>query len=114
MGPVVVVVDQILEELVSEVIEIVEGCALNDVVVEGAPEALDFAVGLRPIRPCVAVLDAEFEEHGLEGMLFTIIAGCELGAVVGHDFGEDKSVGDLEGIDHLQCPEHDRQGFFWR
>ena len=49
MGPVVVVVDQILEEFVGEVIEIIEGRPFDDVVVQGAPEALDLAVGLRSI-----------------------------------------------------------------
>ena len=47
MGPVVVVVDEVLEQFVGEVIEIVEGCALDDVIVEGTPEAFDLAVGLR-------------------------------------------------------------------
>ncbi len=50
MGPVVVVVDQILEQFVGEVIEIVEGCALDDVLVEGPPEAFDLTVGLRADR----------------------------------------------------------------
>src|SRR5258705_8326142 len=27
----------------------------------------------------------------------------------GQDFGEHEPVGDVEGIDHLQRPEHDRQ-----
>ena len=44
MRPVVVVIDQILEEFIGEVIEIVEGCAVDDIVVEGAPEAFDLAM----------------------------------------------------------------------
>jgi hypothetical protein len=61
-GPDVVVVDQILEAFIGEVIEIIEGRALDDVVVEGAPEAFDLAVGLRSVGSCV-VLDAEIEEQ---------------------------------------------------
>ncbi len=109
MGPVVVVVDQVLEEFVGEVVEIVEGCAVDDVLVQGAPEAFDLAVGLRPIGPGVAVLDAEFEQHGLEGVLLRVVAGGELGAVVGQDFGEHEPVGDVEGVDYLQRLEHHRQ-----
>ena len=67
MRSVVVVVDQVLEEFVGEVIEIVEGCSLDEVFVEGAPEALDLSIGLRPIRPCVAVFDAEFESIASKG-----------------------------------------------
>jgi hypothetical protein len=44
MGPVVVVGDEIFEELVGEVIEVLEGCAFDDVVIEGSPKALDLAV----------------------------------------------------------------------
>lgn len=80
MGPVVVVVDQVLEQFVGEVVEIVEGGALDDVLIERAPEAFDLAVGLRPIGPGVAVFDAELEQHGLERMLVRLGAGGELGA----------------------------------
>ena len=110
MRPVIVVVDEVVEQFVGEVIEIVESCALNDVVVEGAPETLDLAVGLWPIGPGVTVFDAEFEQHGLEGVLVRLVAGGELGAVVGKDFLEDEPVGDVEGVDHLQRLEHHRQG----
>ena len=95
MGSVVVVVDDILEQLVGEVVEIVEGCALDDVLVERAPEALDLAIGLRPIGPGVAVFDAKLEQHGLERMLVGLGAGGELGAVVGEDFLEDQPIGDM-------------------
>ena len=74
MRPVVVVVDQIFEEFIGEVIEVVEGCPVDDVVVQGTPELFDLAVGLWPIRSCVAMSDAEFEEHGFEGVLFTVVA----------------------------------------
>src|SRR5829696_2130477 len=47
----------------------------DDVLVEGSPEAFDFAIGLRPIGPGVAVFDAEFEQHGLERMLVRLGAG---------------------------------------
>jgi hypothetical protein len=80
MRPVVVVVDQVLEVFIGEVIKIVKSCAVDDVVVQGTPKSFDLAVGLRPIWPCVAMLDAEFEGHGFEGMLFAVVAGCELGA----------------------------------
>ena len=102
MGPVIVVVDQILEQFVGEVFEIIEGCALDDVVVEGSPEAFDLAVGLWPIGPGVAVFDAKFEQHSLEGMLVRLVAGRELGAIVGQDFQEDEPIGEVEGVDHLQ------------
>jgi hypothetical protein len=69
VGSEAVVVDDVFEEFIGEVIEIFEGCAFDEIVVEGAPEALDLAVGLRPIGPGVAVLDTEFEQHGLEGVL---------------------------------------------
>jgi hypothetical protein len=36
----VVVVDQVLEQFVGEVVEIVEGGALDDVLIERAPEAM--------------------------------------------------------------------------
>jgi hypothetical protein len=108
----VIVVDQILEKLVGEVLKIVEGCALDHIIVQRSPEALDLAVGLRPIGPGVAMLDAELEQHGLEGVLFGFVAGGELGAVVGQDLGELDAIGDVEGVDHLQGLEHDRQGLF--
>ena len=73
MGPVVVVVDEVIEEFVGEVVEVVEGGPVDDILVQGAPEALDLAVGLRPVGPGVAVLDAELEQHGLEGMLFGLL-----------------------------------------
>jgi hypothetical protein len=47
----VVVVDEVLEELVGEVIEMIEGCAVDDVVVQRSPEALNLAVGLRSVGP---------------------------------------------------------------
>ena len=109
MRPEVVIVDEVLEQFVGEVIEIVEGCALDDVVIEGPPEALDLAVGLRPIGPGVAVFDAKLEQHGLEGMLVGLVAGGELGAIVGQDFLEHEPIGDVEGVDHLQRLEHYRQ-----
>ena len=108
MGSEVIVVDHVLEEFVGEVVEAFEGCALDEVVVEGSPEALDLAVGMRPIWPGVAMLDAELDQHRLEGMLFGRAARSELRAVVGEDFGELDPIGDVEGIDHLQCLEHDR------
>ena len=55
MGPVVVVVDHILEQLVGEVVEIVEGCALDDVLVEGPPKAFDLAIGLADRAWCSGV-----------------------------------------------------------
>ena len=61
MGSVVVVVDEVLEQFIGEVVEVVEGRAVDDVVIEGTPEAFDLAVGLRPIGPGVAVFDAELE-----------------------------------------------------
>ena len=94
MGPVVVVGDEIFEELVGEVIEVLEGCAFDDVVIEGSPKALDLAVGLRPVRSCVALFDAELEQHGLERMVLRGVAEGELGAVVGQDFGKHQPVGD--------------------
>ena len=42
-------------------------------------------------------------------MLLRGVAGGELGAVVGEDFGELQPVGHVEGVDHLQRLEHDRQ-----
>src|ERR1700722_20733034 len=98
MGPVVIVVDEILEKFVGEVIEVVEGGALDDVLVEGAPESLDLAVGLWPVGSRVAMLDAELEQHCLEGMLLRGVAGSELGAVVGEDFRERQAIGDVEGV----------------
>src|ERR1044072_3129871 len=59
MGPEVVVVDHILEQLIGEVVEIVEGCTFDDIVVQGSPEALDLAVGLRPVGSGVAMLNAD-------------------------------------------------------
>ena len=108
----VVVIDKIFEELVGEVIEIVEGCAVDDIVVKRSPEALYFAVGLRPVRPGVAMLDAEFDQHGLERVLVGGVAGSELRAIVGEDFGELDPLADVESIDHLQCLEHDRERLF--
>jgi len=96
------------------VIEIIEGRPFDDVVVQGAPEALDLAVGLRSIGSCVAVLDAEFEQHGLEGVLFRVVAGSELGAIVGQYFGEGEPIGDVERVDHLQRPEHHWQRLLGR
>jgi hypothetical protein len=96
MRPVVVVVYQVFEQLVGEVVEIVEGGALDEVLVEGAPEALDLAVGLWPIGPGVTVLDAELEQHGLEGVLLRVVSGGELGAVVGKHFLEDEPVSEVE------------------
>ena len=98
MRPVVVVVDEILEQFVGEVVEIVEGGAIDNVVVEGPPQALDLAVGLWAIRPGIAVFDAKLEQHSLEGMLAWLVAGCELGPVVGQDFLEDKAVGGVLNI----------------
>lgn len=45
MGPEV----DVFKQLISEVAEIVEGGAFDDVLIERAPEAFDLAVGLRPI-----------------------------------------------------------------
>ena len=83
MGPAMVRVDQILDQFVGELVEIVEGCTLADVLVEGSPEAVDLAVGLWPIAPSVAVSDAQFEQYGRKWMLVGIAAGCEFGGIVG-------------------------------
>ena len=109
MGPEVIVVDDVFEQLVGEVIQVVEGGAVDDVVVQGSPEALDLAIGLRPIGPGIAMFDAELDQHGLERVFVDVVARGELCTVVGKDFGELDSIGDVEGIDHLQRFEHDRE-----
>nr|WP_235976874.1 hypothetical protein [Bradyrhizobium archetypum] len=53
----VVVVDEVLEQLFGEVVEIVEGCALDEVLIERAPKAFDLAIGLR-LAFGVALLNA--------------------------------------------------------
>src|SRR6516164_8665594 len=58
-----------------------------------------------------AVFCLKKKKHSLEGMLAWLVAGCELGPVVGQDFLEDKAVGGVEGVDHLQRLEHHRQRF---
>src|SRR5882757_9786289 len=50
MGSVVVVIDEVFEPFVGEVIEGVEGGAVDDVVVRGAPDPFDFAVIGHEIR----------------------------------------------------------------
>ncbi len=41
MGSEVIVVDHIFEEFVGKVIEVVEGCSVADVAVQGTPKTLD-------------------------------------------------------------------------
>jgi hypothetical protein len=41
--------------------------AIDQVLIEGAPEALDLAIGLRPIRPCIAMLDAKLDQGRSKG-----------------------------------------------
>ena len=41
MRPIVVVVDEVIEKFVGKVVEVVEGGAVDDILVQGAPEALD-------------------------------------------------------------------------
>jgi hypothetical protein len=43
--------------------------SIDEVILQGAPEAVRLAVGLRPIRPGVAVNDAEFDERRFERAL---------------------------------------------
>src|SRR6478609_8528030 len=88
-------------------IEVFEGGTLDEVVVQGAPEALDLTVCLRSVGSSVAMLDTELDEHGLKGVLFGV-ARCKLGAVVRKDLGELDPISDVEGVDHLQGLEHDR------
>jgi hypothetical protein len=90
----------------------IESRAVDDVVVEGAPEPLGLSVGLRAIGPGVAMLDPEFEEHLLEGMLVGMGAGGELGAVVGEDFRKGEPIDDIKRIQYLERLEHDRQSLF--
>jgi hypothetical protein len=37
MRPIVVVVDEVVEKFVGEVVEVVEGGAVDDILVQGAP-----------------------------------------------------------------------------
>src|SRR5688572_20808440 len=54
VGPEFIVVEHIFENFIGELSGAVEGGALDDIVIDGAPEAFDLAVGLRPVRPGVA------------------------------------------------------------
>lgn len=110
MRPEFVVVDEIFEQLVGELSKIVEGCAVDQIVLERTPKALDLAVGLRSVRPGVTVGDAEFDEHRLEGVVEGALASAELGAVVGEELSKGDGVADVERIDELEGLEHDRQG----
>jgi len=83
-----------IRRFIGEVIEIVESGTLDKSSSRYARSAR-LCVGLRPVWSCVAVLDAKVRAAWLEGMLFAVVAGCELGAVVGHDLGKDEPVGTL-------------------
>ena len=81
MRPVVVVVDEILEQFVGEVVEIVESGAIDDVVVKRPPQALDLAIGLGAVRPGIAVFIPSSSNMASKGMLAWLVADCELGPV---------------------------------
>ena len=55
-----IVVEEILLQFVLELSHRLEGCSLQEVLVQGSPEPLDLPVGLGPIGSGVTVLDAQF------------------------------------------------------
>ena len=109
MGSLGIVVEQVLLQFVLQLGNGLEGGSLQQVLVEGSPEPLYLPVGLGPVGPGVAVLDAQLLEHPFHGVAVGVVGGGHLGAVVGEEGVEADAVLGVEEVDGLECGEHDAQ-----
>ena len=106
VGSLSIVVEQILLQFVPQLGHRLEGCTLQQVIVQGSPEPLYLPVGLGPIGAGVAVLDAQLIEHPFHGVALNVPGRGHLGAVVGEDGLELDAVLHVKEVDGLQGCEH--------